>query len=82
MKTMSKLMISATEKLDAVSFLLHTIKTDLDNVAVILQEAKQGKNWGNIKPICKQEELFSLAVLPEENETLARLCLNSLVETI
>jgi hypothetical protein len=75
-------MSRTTEKLDAASCLLHTIKTELDDTAAILQEARQGKNWGNIKPICKQGELFSIAVLPEENEALARLCLGSLVETI
>jgi hypothetical protein len=69
------------EKLDAVACLLHTIKTELDDTAAILNEARQGSNWG-IEPVHKQQELFSFVVLSEENVTLERLCLGSLVETI
>jgi hypothetical protein len=80
MKT-SKLMGRTEEKLEAAACLLHTIKTELDKTEVILNEVKQGPVW-DIEPVYKQEELFSFVVLPEENETLARLCLDSLVETI
>jgi hypothetical protein len=69
------------EKLDAVACLLHTIKTELDDTAAILNEVKQGPNW-NIEPVHKQQELFSFVVLSEESVTLERLCLRSLVETI
>jgi hypothetical protein len=78
---MSKTMCSAAEKMDRASLLLYRIKADLDETAAIVKEIKQRPNW-DIKPVCEQEELFSFVVLPEENETLARLCLGSLVETI
>jgi hypothetical protein len=81
MKTASELMVCTAEKLDIMACLLHTIKTELDDTAAILNEAKQGPNW-DIEPVYKQEELFSFFVLPEENATLERLCLGSLVETI
>jgi hypothetical protein len=67
------------EKLNKVAALLQETKADLDKVMDIEKEIRQGKVWA-IKPICKQGELFSF--LPEENETLARLCLSTLVETL
>jgi hypothetical protein len=80
MKT-SKLMGRTMENLDTAACLICEIKEGLDSATSILNEAKQGPNW-DIEPLYKQEELFSFAVLPEETEILARVCLGSLVETI
>jgi hypothetical protein len=81
MKKVSKLMGGAVEKLDTASCLLYGIKGTLDVTTAILKEVKQ-RPVRDMKPACKQGELFSFGFLPEENETLARICLGSLVETI
>jgi hypothetical protein len=80
-KKTSKITSKTIKNLDTASHLLHEIKVDLDKTAAMVKEIKQGP-YMNITPIYKQEELFSFVVLPEENETLKRVCLGSLVETI
>jgi hypothetical protein len=78
---MSELMRRTVEKLGVAACLLHTIKMELDKTVITLNRAKQDPKR-DIKPVYKQKELFLCGFLPEENETLARLCLGSLVETI
>ena len=80
----SKRMCWVMENSDRAAVLLYEIKTDLGEAAGILDEIKRERSF-QFLPICKckQGELFScLPNLPEENKALARLCLNSLVETL
>jgi hypothetical protein len=80
-KKMGKTMDEAAEKLDRASFLLYGIKSGLDETAAVVKKIKEGPDF-DIKPLCKQGELFSFGGLPEENKPLAKLCLGSLVETL
>jgi hypothetical protein len=81
MKT-SKQMYKAIKNSDRAATLLYEIKIDLDEAANLLEEIKQRQVFC-FEPIFKQGELFPhLSDLPEENEILVRLCLNSLVETL
>jgi hypothetical protein len=78
----SKQMSGVIENSDRAAVLLGKIKADLGEAASLVEEIKRGRIF-HFEPIYKQGELFPcLPNLPEENEVLARLCLDSLAETL
>jgi hypothetical protein len=63
--------ISLHKDIDKLSFLIKEIRSDLDEGMSALWELREERIW-DIRPICKQGELFSC--LPEhanQNENLA-----------
>jgi hypothetical protein len=77
--TYSETYKKADTKIKFASNLLHKTKEDIEGSLKSLKEIKEPFNNFVVRPIPKQEELFSYS--PEPNMELERLCLNSLVET-
>jgi hypothetical protein len=65
------------------SALVHEAKLLLSATEHELKEVKAVSSFlSQIKPLIRQPALFLEMNLPEENETLSRVCLDSLVETL
>ena len=76
----SRVKARVDEKIGEAAFLLGEIRKDINETLDLLRG--ENETLKNIKPLCRQGELFDDNTSPVYDEELFQRCLDSLVETV